>query len=81
MEWRALASVTTACFGGPRTCLSGHSSAGSFRSTVGRSLAWLVGIARNVVSRRYRLMSRGLEVVRRVDGRALVDDDAPERLR
>lgn len=54
--------------------LAAIESAHTFR-TGGNELRWLYGVARNVVAAERRRTSRELRAVRRVSGRALVDDD------
>ncbi len=55
-------------------------SAASYRPDAGRPVAWLIGIARHVVAAHHRSVGQEREAMRRVDGRALVDADAYERL-
>jgi RNA polymerase sigma factor (sigma-70 family) len=50
-------------------------SAGSYRRGRGAPLAWLYGIARNVVADERRRSARELRMVTRVRGRELVDQD------
>jgi RNA polymerase sigma factor (sigma-70 family) len=46
----------------------------------GRPIAWLYGIARNVVADEHRRRQREQRAVRRVSGRALIDPDALTRM-
>jgi RNA polymerase sigma factor (sigma-70 family) len=50
-------------------------SAGSYRRSRGEPIAWLFGIARNVVAGERRRSAKELSTVRRVRGRELVDED------
>jgi RNA polymerase sigma-70 factor, ECF subfamily len=50
-------------------------SAGSYRRSRGEPVAWLFGIARNVVAGERRRNAKELRMVARVRGRELVDDD------
>ena len=42
--------------------------------------AWLYGIARHVVADHYRSAARATRAVKRIEGRALLDEDATERI-
>ncbi|HEY0185963.1 MAG TPA: sigma-70 family RNA polymerase sigma factor [Cellulomonas sp.] len=55
-------------------------SADGYRPEAGRPVAWLLGIARHVIAAHHRAVRRADEATRRIDGRALVDADAYERL-
>lgn len=55
-------------------------AAGGYDGGRASPVAWLLGIARHVVASHHRSTARELEAVRRVDARALVDEDAYERL-
>ena len=55
-------------------------SAGSYRRSRGEPVAWLYGIARNVVAGERRRKAKELRAVARVRGRELVDDDDLARL-
>ncbi|ADG76489.1 RNA polymerase, sigma-24 subunit, ECF subfamily [Cellulomonas flavigena DSM 20109] len=55
-------------------------SAATYRPDAGRPVAWLLGIARHVVAAHHRAVGQEGEAVRRIEGRALVDADAYERL-
>jgi RNA polymerase sigma-70 factor (ECF subfamily) len=50
-------------------------SAGTYRRSRGEPIAWLFGIARNVVAGERRQTARRLRVVMRFEGRDLVDED------
>ncbi len=50
-------------------------SAGSYRRNRGRPIAWLFGIARNVVADERRRTARRLRVATRFEGRDLVDEE------
>jgi RNA polymerase sigma-70 factor, ECF subfamily len=50
-------------------------SAGSYRRSRGEPVAWLYGIARNVVASEHRRNAKELRMAGRVRGRALVDED------
>lgn len=51
----------------------------SYRPDRGRPIAWLYGIARNVVSAEARRRARDLRAVRRIAGRRLLDADSVTR--
>lgn len=55
-------------------------SASGYRPELAAPVAWLLGIARHVVAGHHRSAGRERDALRRVDGRALVDADAYERL-
>jgi RNA polymerase sigma-70 factor (ECF subfamily) len=50
-------------------------SAQSYRRSRGEPIAWLFGIARNVVAGEYRRNARQLRAASRVRGRELIDDE------
>jgi RNA polymerase sigma-70 factor (ECF subfamily) len=50
-------------------------SAGSYRRSRGEPVAWLYGIARNVVADEHRQKARELRTATRIRGRELVDED------
>jgi RNA polymerase sigma factor (sigma-70 family) len=50
-------------------------SAGSYRRSRGEPVAWLFGIARNVVADEHRRTARELRAAARVRGRELLDED------
>jgi RNA polymerase sigma factor (sigma-70 family) len=50
-------------------------SAGTYRRSRGEPIAWLFGIARNVVADERRRTARRLRVARRLEGRDLVDEE------
>lgn len=50
-------------------------SAGSYRGSRGEPIAWLFGIARNVVAGERRRTARRLRVATRFEGRDLVDEE------
>ena len=50
-------------------------SAGSYRRSRGEPVAWLFGIARNVVADEYRRKAKELAAAVRIRGRELVDQD------
>jgi RNA polymerase sigma-70 factor (ECF subfamily) len=50
-------------------------SAGSYRRSRGEPVAWLFGIARNVVADEHRRSARELRTAARICGRELVDED------
>jgi RNA polymerase sigma factor (sigma-70 family) len=50
-------------------------SAGTYRRSRGEPIAWLFGIARNVVAGERRQTARRLRVVMRFEGRDLVDEE------
>ena len=55
-------------------------SANRYRATSGAPIAWLAGIARNVVAGHVRKQARELRAVSRVGGQALLDDASLERI-
>lgn len=55
-------------------------SAHRYRSSSGLPVAWLAGIARNVVAGHLRKQARELRAVSRISGRALLDDPSLERI-
>jgi len=55
---------------------SGH----TYDARLGSEVAWVYGIARNVVSAEYRRLAQEAERVRRISGRRLVDADDIARL-
>jgi RNA polymerase sigma factor (sigma-70 family) len=55
-------------------------SAHSYRASRGSQLAWLFGIARNVVAADRRRVARELRMVARISGRRLLDSDDIARL-
>src|SRR6478735_4652384 len=60
--------------------LAAVDSAGSYRPDRGVPAAWLVGVARHVLSTEFRRQSRDREVVRRISGRRLLDADSLARI-
>ena len=52
----------------------------SYRPSRGTPIAWLYGVARNVVADRHRQQARELRLVTRVAGRALLDPDSLARV-
>ena len=54
--------------------------ASTYRQERGSTLAWVFGIARNVVSERGRTRARQLKLASRIRGRALLDEDALLRI-
>jgi len=60
--------------------LAAIDAAPSFRADRGRPVAWLTGIARNVVAGELRRRQRELHAVRRISGRRLLDDDSAARI-
>ena len=50
-------------------------SAGSYRRSRGEPVAWLFGIARNVVAGARRRKAKELRTAARIRGRELVDED------
>lgn len=54
--------------------------ADGYRPDRGTPLAWVFGIARNVIAEHGRRRARELRLVRRVSGRALLDDDSLARI-
>ena len=55
-------------------------AAGSYRPDRGQPVAWLFGIARNVVAAEHRRAARERRANARIEGRRLLDDDDVERL-
>lgn len=55
-------------------------AAGTYRPDRGRPIAWLYGIARNVVSGEARRRGRHARAVRRISGRRLLDADSVARI-
>jgi RNA polymerase sigma factor (sigma-70 family) len=55
-------------------------SAGSYRRSRGEPVAWLFGIARNVVAGERRRQAKELQAAARIRGRELVDEDDLARL-
>lgn len=51
-----------------------------YRGDGAAPLAWLYGIARNVVADRYRSVARSTRAAQRIEGRALLDEDATDRI-
>lgn len=60
--------------------LAAVDSAASYRPDRGVPAAWLVGVARHVLSTEFRRQSRDREVVRRISGRRLLDADSLARI-
>jgi RNA polymerase sigma factor (sigma-70 family) len=60
--------------------LAAIGAAKRYRARRGRPIAWLYGIARNVVADEHRRRQREQRAVRRVSGRALIDPDALTRM-
>ena len=54
-------------------------SAHGYRASSGAPVAWLAGVARNVVAGHARRQARELRAVSRVSGRALLDDASLEQ--
>ena len=52
----------------------------TYRPSRGTPVAWLYGVARNVVADRHRQQARELRLVTRVAGRALLDPDSLARV-
>jgi RNA polymerase sigma factor (sigma-70 family) len=50
-------------------------SAGSYRRSRGEPVAWLFGIARNVVAEAHRRNAKELQAAARIRGREIVDED------
>jgi RNA polymerase sigma factor (sigma-70 family) len=55
-------------------------SASSYRSDRGSPAAWLLGVARNVLAAEFRRHGRQQNLVRRVAGQRLVDQDSLTRM-
>jgi RNA polymerase sigma-70 factor (ECF subfamily) len=55
-------------------------SAASYRSDLGPPRAWLIGIARHVVSGHRRARSREHAAMQRLAGRRLLDEDSAQRI-
>jgi RNA polymerase sigma-70 factor (ECF subfamily) len=60
--------------------LAAVDSAASYRPDRGAPGAWLVGVARNVLSNEFRRQARARTVERRISGRRLLDADAVTRI-
>lgn len=60
--------------------LAAVDSAASYRPDRGAPAAWLVGVARHVLSTEFRRQSRDRAVVRRISGRRLLDPDSLARI-
>ena len=60
--------------------LAAIDSAATYQPARGAPIAWLYGIARNVVAARLRQRSRDLQTVSKVSGQRLLDADAIARL-
>ncbi|MDO5503559.1 MAG: sigma-70 family RNA polymerase sigma factor [Actinomycetia bacterium] len=60
--------------------LAAIQSADTYQPGRGRQVAWLVGIARNVVAGHLRSKARELRAMSRVSGRALLDDASIDRI-
>jgi RNA polymerase sigma-70 factor (ECF subfamily) len=60
--------------------LAAVDSAASYRPDRGVPAAWLVGVARNVLSKEFRRQSRDRDVLRRISGRRLLDSDSQARI-
>ena len=60
--------------------LAAVDSASSYRPDRGAPAAWLVGVARHVVSAEFRRQSRDRALRRRISGRRLLDSDALTRI-
>ena len=69
-----VADLTTDVF------LAAIDASAGYRADRGRPVAWLLGIARNVVADHVRNRAREQHVARRVGGRRLLDDDAVAQL-
>lgn len=55
-------------------------ASGSYRGDGTSPLAWLYGIARRVVADHFRSRERAARATKRIQGRALLDDDAIDRI-
>jgi RNA polymerase sigma factor (sigma-70 family) len=51
-----------------------------YAADAGPPRAWLFGIARNIVAGHHRSTTRAVRAVRRISGRALLSDDAVDRI-
>src|SRR4051812_33284280 len=60
--------------------LAAIDSASSYRPDRGAPVAWLIGVARNVVAAEFRRQSRDRGVVNRIAGRRLLDADSLARI-
>ncbi|WP_426592565.1 RNA polymerase sigma factor [Cellulomonas sp. McL0617] len=60
--------------------LAAVDSASSYRPDRGAPAAWLVGVARHVLSTEFRHQSRDRAVLRRISGRRLLDPDSLSRI-
>jgi RNA polymerase sigma-70 factor (ECF subfamily) len=60
--------------------LAAVDSAGSYRPERGVPQAWLVGVARHVLSTEFRRQARDRAVLRRISGRRLLDADSFARI-
>lgn len=60
--------------------LAAIEASGGYRGDGAAPLAWLYGIARHVVADHLRHVVRSDRAARRIEGRALLDDDATERI-
>ncbi|QBR94039.1 RNA polymerase sigma factor [Nocardioides euryhalodurans] len=60
--------------------LAAVGSCGRYRASSGPPRAWLFGIARNVVAMHHRSSRRAMQASHRISGRALLTDDALERI-
>lgn len=60
--------------------LAAIDSARTYRLASGSPGGWLVGIARNVVAGEYRRQHRSRKAIDRIQGRALLDPDATDRI-
>lgn len=60
--------------------LAAIDSCGRYRAALGPPRAWLFGIARNIVATHHRSTGRALKATRRISGRALLTEDATERI-
>lgn len=60
--------------------LAAIESAHRYTETKGSGVAWLAGIARNVVAGHHRKKARELRALARVSGRAMLDEASAERI-